>query len=400
MQLMDMSAPFLGEPFTSCQANKGDAMSDKAKSSKRKIRYAVVGTGHIAQVAILPAFKTVRNSELVAIVSGDSQKREELSKKYGLQFAYSYDEYDQALSKVDAVYLALPNHLHSEYSVRAAKAGVHVLCEKPMAVTEEECESMIQAAEESKIKLMIAYRLHFERGNLEAIDIAKSGKLGNPRFFSSDFAQQVAEGNIRLTEPVEKGGGPVYDMGVYCINAARYLFQDEPTEILSSSASSDDSKFKQAGEMVSVVMRFPSERLASFTCSFGAADIGRYTLVGTKGTLTADPAYEYASGIKHRVTIDGQTTNKNFPKRDQFAAEITYFSNCIRKNQEPEPSGLEGLADVRIVRAIYESANSGKSVKLPDFTKKRRPSLGQEIHNEAHGKPETVNVESPSGEAA
>ena len=152
--------------------------------------------------------------------------------------------------------------------------------------------------------------------------------------------------------------------------------------------------------MVSVVMRFPGERLASFTCSFGAADMSRYTLVGTKGTLTADPAYEYASGIKHRVTIDGQTTNKNFPKRDQFAAEITYFSNCVRKNQEPEPSGLEGLADVRIVRAIYESANSGKSVKLPEFTKRKRPSLGQEIHKQAHGKPETVNVESPSGEAA
>ena len=190
-------------------------MSDKAKSSRRKIRYAVVGTGHIAQVAILPAFTTAKNSELVAIVSSDSQKREELSKKYGLQRAYSYDEYDQALSEIDAVYLTLPNHLHSEYGIRAAKAGVHVLCEKPMALTEEECESMIQAAEQSKIKLMIAYRLHFERGNLEAIDIAKSGKLGNTRFFSSDFAQQVADGNIRLTEPVEKGGGPVYDLGVY-----------------------------------------------------------------------------------------------------------------------------------------------------------------------------------------
>ena len=375
-------------------------MSEKVKSSRRKIRYAVVGSGHIAQVAVLPAFKTARNSELVAIVSGDAQKREELSKQYGLQRTYSYEEYGQALSEVDAVYISLPNHLHHEYSVRAAHAGVHVLCEKPMAVTEEECEAMIQAAEESKTKLMIAYRLHFEKSNLEAVELAKSGKLGNLRFFSTDFAQNVVEGNIRLKEPVEKGGGPVYDMGVYCINAARYLFQAEPNEILASSITGSDPKFKEAGEMVSVVMHFPDDRLANFTCSFGAADIGRYTLVGTKGTLTADPAYEYASGTKHRITVEGQTTSKNFPKRDQFAAEITYFSNCVRNNQEPEPSGLEGLADVRIVRAIYDSANSGKSVKLPEFTKKQRPSLQQEIQHDAHGKPETVNVESPSGEAA
>lgn len=173
-----------------------------------KIRYAVVGLGDLAQVAVLPAFKRAENSELTAIVSGDAEKRKKLGKKYRVKSVFSYEEYDQALSLVDAVYLVVPNHLHHDYAVRAAKTGIHVLCEKPMAVTEEECESMIQAADANGVKLMIAYRLHFEKGNLEAAQLAQSGKLGASRIFSSDFAQQVAEGNIRVTEPVEKGAVP------------------------------------------------------------------------------------------------------------------------------------------------------------------------------------------------
>ncbi len=313
---------------------------------------------------------------------------------------YSYEEYEQALSQVDAAYIVLPNHLHKDWCARTARAGVHVLCEKPMAVTEKDCEAMIQSAEENKVKLMIAYRLHFEKGNLEAVQLASSGKLGRLRAFTSEFGQQVAEDNIRLTEPVENGGGPVYDMGVYCINAARYLFRDEPTEITASSASSENPKFKKAGEMVSVVMRFPDERLATFTCSFGCADVSRYTLIGTDGILTAEPAYDYSMAIKHRITIGEQTTNRTFPKRDQFAAELTYFSNCIRRNKEPEPSGMEGLADVRIVRAIYESIRTGKKVELPPMPDKQRPTLKQEIALPSHGKPEIVNAKSPSGEAA
>jgi glucose-fructose oxidoreductase len=157
-------------------------------TSTRKVRYAVVGLGHIAQVAVLPAFKTANNSELATIVSGEPEKREKLSKQYRLEHVYSYNDYERALAVVDAVYLALPNHLHREYAVRAAQAHVHVLCEKPMAVTEEECQAMINAANESGIKLMIAYRLHFEAGNLAAIRLAQDSTLGTVRFFTSEFA--------------------------------------------------------------------------------------------------------------------------------------------------------------------------------------------------------------------
>ena len=277
--------------------------------SRRKVRYAVVGLGHIAQVAVLPAFRNAANSELFALVSGNSEKLEKVGKKYVLDHLYSYEDYSRALSNVDAVYLALPNHLHREYAVRAAAAGVHVLCEKPMAVTSEDCQAMIEAAKQNHAKLMIAYRLHFEAGNLEAIRLAKGGKLGDVRIFSSEFAQQVADNNVRVTEPVARGGGPVYDMGVYCINASRYLFGSEPTEVFAVTANNGEKRFQRVEEMTSVVMRFPEERLATFTCSFGAADIGRYALIGTKGILRFDPAYEYA--MAHQTSSDPGRENED-----------------------------------------------------------------------------------------
>jgi glucose-fructose oxidoreductase len=370
------------------------------RSSDHKVRYAVVGLGHIAQVAVLPAFKTARNSELVALVSGDDEKLSKIGKKYGIRHLYPYEEYSRALSNVDAVFLTVPNHLHREYGVRAAAAGVHVLCEKPMATSSRECREMIEAASQNHAKLMIAYRLHFEGGNLEAIRVAQSGKLGEIRAFTSEFSQQVADGNVRITEPVARGGGPVYDMGVYCINAARYLFRAEPLEVSAQAESSKDERFQRVEEMVSVVLRFPGERLATFTCSFGAADVSRYTLIGTKGSLRADPAYEYAEGLQLEITVGEKKTRKSFPKRDQFAAELTYFSDCILRDKEPEPSGLEGLADVHIIEAIYESLRSRRTVAIQRLEVQKRPSKGQEIHRPAHDKPEVVRAHPASREAA
>ena len=371
------------------------------KISKRKVRYAVVGLGHLAQVAVLPAFARANNSELVALVSGDPKKLSQMAKQYRVDRLYSYAQYDKCLSEgIDAVYIVLPNHMHREFAVRTLEAGVHVLCEKPMAVSSAECRHMISAANKHRCKLMIAYRLHFEKANLEAIKIGQSGKLGDLRFFGSQFAQQVVAGNIRITKPTIRGGGPIYDMGIYCINAARYLFGEEPQEVSAISARGSDARFRKAEEMTTVVMRFPKDRIASFTASFGAADIGQYSLVGTKGSLTADPAYEYAEGLNLKIKVGDKTQNKKFPKRDQFAAEISYFSDCILKNKKPEASGEEGLADVQIIEAIYKSARTGRTVRLTAPTKKRRPSMAQEIHKAAHGKPKTVHVESPSGEAA
>src|SRR3954465_924920 len=204
---------------------------------RKQVRYAVVGLGHIAQVAVLPAFGNARrNSRLAALVSGDPVKLEELGAKYRVDQRYSYERYDEMLKRgdVDAVYIATPNSLHAEYAVRAAQAGMHVLVEKPMAVTEEQCELMAKAARDAHVKLMVAYRLHFERANLEAIEVARSGRIGEPRLFNSTFTMQVVPGNIRVRS--ELGGGTLYDIGIHCINAARGLFREEPIEVRAMAA--------------------------------------------------------------------------------------------------------------------------------------------------------------------
>jgi predicted dehydrogenase len=368
------------------------------KVEKKRVRYAVVGLGHIAQGAVLPAFAHAENSELTALISDDPQKLEKLGRRYKVKARYSYDQFEECLQSgvVDAVYIALPNHLHREYTERAARAGVHVLCEKPLAVTEEDCLSMIQACEENGVKLMTAYRLHFEEANLKAIDLVQGGRLGEPRLFDSVFTMQVKEGDIRLN-PRELGGGPLYDIGVYCINAVRNLFGAEPMEVMAFSANNGERRFQQCEEMTSAILRFPGrERLASFTCSFNGADVGSYRVVGTKGDLVMDPAYEYAEGLTQRVTIDGRTRERTFPKRDQFAPELISFSECILSGAAPEPSGWEGLADVRVIRALYRSADTGQPVTLAPFSRDDRPSLDQEIRRPAVRKPELVNTQSPS----
>jgi predicted dehydrogenase len=360
-----------------------------------KIRYAIVGLGHLSQVAILPAFRHARRSELAALVSGDSSKGRVLSKKYGVP-AYNYDDFEVAVEKegVDAAFIVLPNTQHRQFTERAATARVHVLCEKPMATTQRDCEAMIRACDRARVKLMIAYRLHFTDSQVRAIELARSGKLGDLRTFSSLFAMQVKDDNIRVKE--ETGGGPLLDIGIYCINAARYLFGAEPVEVTAMSATSDDPRFKEVDEMVSAVMRFPGDRLATFTCSFGAHDISNFQLVGTDAILHFEPAYDYTDDMQWTIRRGARENKKTFPKGDQFAAEMDYFSQCIIKNIEPEPSGAEGLADIRIISAIDEAARSGRSVELKPFRKAKRPGPRQEIRRPpVKRQPDLVKVAAP-----
>jgi predicted dehydrogenase len=359
------------------------------------IRYAVDGLGHIGQVAVLPAFAHARrNSVLTALVSADRTKRRTLAKKYRIEETYSYDEYGACLDRVDAVYIALPNSMHAEYTVRAAEAGVHVLCEKPMAVTADECQRMIDACRSNGVKLMIAYRLHFEEINLKAIDLVRRGRIGEPKFFNSSFAMTVRQNNIRTKR--EMGGGTLYDIGIYCINAARYLFRAEPTEVMAFSVNSGVARLDEIDESTGALLRFNNDRVAAFVTSFNAADVGAYRIVGTKGQLHVDPAYEYAQGLAYQLTVNGKVTRQRIGKRDQFAAELLYFSDCIRKNRRPEPSGEEGLRDVSIIQALYQSADTGKAVTMARFTQKKRPSRRQQIARPGVKKPALIKVQSAS----
>ena len=372
------------------------------RATKRKVRYAVVGLGWFAQTAVLPAFAHAReNSELAALVSDEPDKLAKLGRKYRVRSLYSYDDYPRCLTggDIDAVYIVVPNHMHRDFTVAAADAGIHILCEKPMAVTDEECAEMIRAAEKNVVLLMIAYRLHFEEANLQAVEIVNSGKIGEPRIFSSVFTMNVKdEDNIRLN-PIEQGGGTLYDIGIYCINAARALFRAEPIEVEALSANNGERRFRNVDEMTSAVLRFPGERIASFTSSFGASDHGSYSVVGAKGDVLVTDAYEFADPKKLELTVGEKKTRRSFPKRDQVAAELLRFSECVIEGREPEPSGREGLADVRIIRALYRSAAEGKAIRLSPFEKESRPSMKQEVQRPPVPRaPKVVRAESPSKE--
>jgi predicted dehydrogenase len=379
----------------------GNGMEASNGQRKAKLKFAVVGLGEIAQKCMLPAFANAQESvELTALVSGSEEKLRELGDRYGVEELHTYNRYDELLDSgnVHAVYLALPNRLHAEYAVRALDRGVHVLCEKPLATSEEDCRRMLEASRETGAKLMTAYRLHFEEANLKAIECARE-RLGNLRYFTSNFSFNLQDlENIRLRGDE---GGPLWDVGIYCINAARYFFRSEPTEVSALCAASEDPRFAEVPETVSVQLKFPGERIASFVCSFGSEKGGAYEVFGTEGKLRLENAYELSGERELTVTAGGKTERTVFAAADQFAPQLIYFADCVRRNHQPETSGFEGWADVRIMRAVHESILSGSRVVLGPppqaLADKERPDLSQWI---AKPPVEAPGVVKPSGEEA
>jgi len=356
----------------------GDAMPEQEiKMSSHShphphIRYAVVGIGKIAQEAVLPAFENAReNSVLAAFVSGHPAKARKASKQTKAPKKehpvpiYRYEEYDSLLDSgaIDAVYLSVPNHLHYEYAKKALERGIHVLCEKPFVLEEAQAQELVRLARKTDTRLMVAYRLHFDPANLRAIEIAQSGKLGPLKYFNSSFSFRMEDqSNIRLQK--KTGGGPIWDIGVYCINAARNLFREEPTEVFAFTATHDTETFDQVPESIAVSLRFPKGRIASFVCSFGTEAIDEFELAGEAGKIRLQDAYDYRGTRTLTTTINGKESREKFKQEDQFAPELIYFSDCIMTRTDPEPSGLEGWADVKVIRAALQSAKEGKSVKL------------------------------------
>ena len=361
------------------------------------LRFAVVGLGYIAQNAMLPAFTHARGRcRLTALVSGTPAKLAPLAKRYKAESTWSYDDYDAALASdaFDAVYLSLPNHLHREYAVRAAEAGKHVLCEKPMALTVEDCDTMIEAARASGVRLMVGYRLHFDPVNLWAVDVARSGQLGELHAFTSSFATPVRPGNIRVKR--ETGGGTLWDIGIYCVNAARYLFRAEPVEAFARTSTVRRQSGFEVEDMSSAILRFPDGKLAEFWTSFVSSDVATYTLHGSRGRLRVDAAYEYAKPRNTTLVIDDESTRRRHPVHDQFAAELLYFADCVRHGTDPVPSGREGRTDVAILSALYESARTGVPVRLEGLSPGARPGPELAITRPAlRHEPELVAVTQP-----
>jgi len=344
---------------------------------KKTVRYAVVGAGWISQAAFLPGLAATGNSEVTAVVTGDSRKAVELREHYGFSKACDYDGFADLLKSgdIDAIYLATPNDDHAKYAVPALAAGIHVLCEKPMAASVADCEAMIAAAKGSGAKLMIAYRLHFEAGTLATLGLARTKALGEGRLFSSVFSQHVSPKNHRAS--MGYWAGPVPDMGTYQINAARNLFGTEPIGVAAVGVRNADIGLGDFDDTVAVTLTFPRNKIAQFTCSYAALAVDQYRLVGDHGSLDVEPAFGFHKGMKYRLQIgEGEPQTRAFPFVGQFGGETQYFSQCVIDGRAPEPSGEEGLADVRVLAAI-ERALGGGPQTLEPFERSGKPDASQ-----------------------
>jgi len=340
------------------------------------INYAVVGAGWIAQQAFLPGIGQSGNSRVAALVTGDRTKAARLADFYGIGSIVGYEDYDALLKgpAIDAVYIALPNDMHADFAVRAARAGKHVMVEKPLAKTEEEALAMIAAARAANVYLMTAYRLHNEPGTVAVLEQIRANAIGRPLFFQSVFSFQTAPGNHRLKAMA--WGGPLQDVGVYCVNAARHIFAEEPVEAMAMAhRPGDDPRFGEVDASVAATLRFPSGGLAQFVASFGAAAVDSYRVVGTLGDLELDPGFRFETATRLRLRRDGKIVESQFPQIDHFGAQVAYFSDCIRAGTPPEADGEEGLADMRALSAIERAAATGEPQAISSTPRARRPSL-------------------------
>jgi predicted dehydrogenase len=339
---------------------------------KRKVGWAIVGLGELALEEVMPAFREAKLSEPVALVSGHPDKARKVAEVYGIdpKSIYDYQNYERLSEdqRVEVIYIILPNSMHAEYTIRGFRAGKHVLCEKPMAVSVEEGQRMIAAASQADKRLMIAYRLHYEPFNQKVMELCRRQAVGKLKTFSSSNCQDVKAPNIRLSKDL--GGGPVGDVGVYCINAARYISNEEPVEVTAfAQQPEDDPRFREVPESVTFTLRYPSGLLAHCECSFGSARSERYRIVGAKGFIEMDPAFGYRG---QRLFLkqggaeqgDDQKNELRLQAVNQFAAEMDHFSDCLLTGKAPRTPGEMGLADMNIIAAIHEAVRTAKTVRI------------------------------------
>jgi predicted dehydrogenase len=337
----------------------------------RKLGYAIVGLGQYGRDVILPQFVNCKHSRVTALVSGDRAKALAAATKYGVPESaiYSYADFDRIRDnpEVDIVYVCLPNSMHAEYTIRAAKAGKHVMCEKPMAISVAECEAMIRACKTAGKKLMIGYRCHFEPFNLEAMRLARSGAAGKIRYVRSEHGFVQGDPNKWRLKRALSGGGSLMDMGVYSLQAARYMTGEEPIAVTArESTDRRDPRFREVEDMIEWTLEFPSGAIAGCQSMY-SANQNHILLMGDKGRIELEPATRY-DGNHMWTGRDGRETEITSippgPGKTQFAGQLDHLAECILDGREPIVSGEEGLRDMRIVEAIYRSAREGRTVKL------------------------------------
>ncbi|RYY47313.1 MAG: Gfo/Idh/MocA family oxidoreductase [Sphingomonadales bacterium] len=344
----------------------------------KKLGFALVGLGKLAQGQLIPGLKNSRGCKLVAVVTGDPAKGARIAAENGLgaDAVYSYENYDRIANdpRIDVVYIVLPNAMHAEYTIRAFKAGKHVLCEKPLATTVKDCEAMIAAAKQAGKQLMTAYRCHYEPHNLEAMRRLRSGKYGKPRLVVTEMGRQST-----LSDPSDawrldmkmSGGGALADMGVYGINGARYLLGEEPVELRAwAQTDRSDPRFKEVEDLIAWQMRFPSGAIGQGSTSFSYGSCMKYDIFFENARIRSDPA-AYYGGIKLDIFSHPDQGEIKLPQIDQFGREMDWMADVVRGKVPMVSTGEEGLQDVRLMEAIFESIRKGGATVKTDWGYKR-----------------------------
>lgn len=339
-------------------------------SKDRKIRYAIVGLGHIAQDAVIPAFKKAkRNSQLTTIISQHEEKLHYIGDKYKIKNRYLLSHLEDAFTSedFDALYICTPNDSHGYITEKASQHGIHVICEKPQSIRYLEALEMIENVKKNNIKYMTAYRFHFHPAYKEIHRLLIQKKIGDLKIFQAQFNLNIKDiSNFRLQSP-DKGGGPLHDIGIYCINAARTFFKEEPLNVFAFSHSSRDIRFKDCDEMVSCILKFPHDKIASFTVSFGSYRSSEFDLIGTLGKLKLERAFEYSKPMTLKLYQDKKIISHKFFRLDQFASEILHFSDCILNNKKPLIPIDDGSQDLKVVEALLLSLDLSSPINLDEF---------------------------------
>jgi|SRR6266436_270027 len=337
-------------------------------AATKKIGYAVVGLGNIARNSILPAFANCRRAKLVALVSRDKKKAAAVRAKFRAAISYATKEYEDCLAnpEISAVYIATPPGEHEEFTVRAAEAGKHVLCEKPLAATVAQSARMVEACRRQGVLLMTAYRKYFEPAALYLKSLVSNGSLGRIDMIHTSFSELFTPGvsSAWLLDPALAGGGPMMDLGVYCVNTSRWLAGEDPVEAVAQSWRHDTQRFKDVEEGVTFRLKFPSGLVVQGSSTYGAAMSSFIFVQGTKGWVSLSPAYPFEDARRVTGKIAGRSVDRRFKALDEFALEIDAFAFAIQKKKAVEPDGIQGHRDMIILQAIYESARNGQPVAI------------------------------------
>ncbi len=337
-------------------------------AASKRVGYAVVGLGSIAETAVLPAFRNSKKAKVVALVSHDKERARRLAAKFGVRDYYAYDDYGLCLShpEVDGVFIASVNGAHAEQTLRAAAAGKHVLCEKPMATTVEECQGMVEACRANRVRLMIAYRKYFEPGSVALKKLVTSGKLGRLKVMHSAYTEIVDPGKAQAWQLNRKlaGGGSLMDLGIYCVNAICWVAGKNPVEAMGYAWTGDPARFSEVEDNIAFRLTFPDGLVCQGTSSYSAAAASFLHVHGERGWAALDPAFAYGEERRLFGKIGGRWFEQKFKVMDEFVLELDAFADCIRRKHDPKPDGKEGLRDIVVIQAIYRSARENRSVPI------------------------------------